>query len=131
MSHRQQQPYWNELTDVKQFDEILLKSKTKPALVLKYLPGQAESLSIKNHLDSNWAISPEQLDVYLINSAKNKEVSHEVTEVAGVDDNHPQVLLFADGVTMYDESNELINVKKIGIALKIINRTFKWMETRV
>ena len=51
--------------------------------------------------------------------------------MARVMNEYPQVLLFADGVTMYDESREMISVKKIKLALKIINRTFKWMETRV
>ncbi len=71
------------------------------------------------------------LDSYLVDIMHDKDVAAEATQVAGVSDEFPQVLLFADGVTMYDESHELINVKKIKIALKIINRTFRWMETRV
>jgi bacillithiol system protein YtxJ len=70
------------------------------------------------------------LDIYLVDDVKSKEVSRNITDIAGVDAEFPQVLLFADGVTMYDESHEMINVKKINIALKIINRTFKWMESR-
>lgn len=129
--HRSTSPYWQPLTSLKQFDQILERSKSKPALVLKYQPNTGESEAIKNTLDQQWNIRPEELDTFLVDVKAHAQVSHEVTEVAGVDHEFPQVLLFADGVTMYDESHELINVKKIKIALKIINRTFKWMETRV
>ena len=129
--HRSTSPHWQPLTNLKQFDQILERSKSKPALVLKYHPNTSESELIKKSLDQNWNIGTAELDMYLVDVSRDTKVSHEVTEVAGVDHEYPQVLLFADGVTMYDESHDLINVKKIKIALKIINRTFKWMETRV
>ena len=131
MSNRQQQPKWRPLTETRQFDQLIRHSKSKPAMVLKYHPGSRESELVKNHLDTNWAIPSEELDVYLIDVNRNRDLANLITEVAGVDNNLPQVLLFADGVTMYDESHELISYKKIKIALKIINRTFRWMETRV
>ena len=99
--------------------------------MLKYKPHSGESELIKKNLDQNWTIGQDEIDMYLVDVGRDSQISNVVTEVAGVDNEHPQVLLFADGVTMYDESHELINVKKIKIALKIINRTFKWMETRV
>lgn len=129
--HRSTSPYWQPLTSLKQFDQILERSKSKPVLILKYHPNTGESEGIKRTLDQNWTIGRGELDMYLIDVSKEANISHEVTEVAGVDHEFPQVLLFADGVTMYDECHELINVKKIKIALKIINRTFRWMETRV
>ena len=98
---------------------------------MKYHPNTNESDAVKKFLDQNWTIEPSDLDLYLVDVNQHAKVSHEVTEVAGVDHEYPQVLLFADEVTMYDEAHELINVKKIKIALKIINRTFKWMESRV
>ena len=128
---RQQQPHWKALTDIRQFDKILKDSKAKPALVLKYHPGSRESQIAKHNLDSNWAIPAKDLDLYVVDVNSHRNVADVITKVAGVDNNLPQVLLFADGVTMYDESHELINFKKIKIALKIINRTFRWMETRV
>ncbi len=129
--HRQQTPNWKQLTQTRQFDQILKDSKTKPALILKYHPDSKESEAVKRKLDESWAIPSQELDVYLLDVNQNRNLSNIVTEVAGVDNNLPQVLLFADGVTMYDESDEMINFKKIKIALKIINRTFRWMETRV
>ncbi|MBV6647785.1 MAG: bacillithiol system redox-active protein YtxJ [Cyclobacteriaceae bacterium] len=121
---------WKELKDIAHFDRVLQGSRSKPALIFKHRPTSPESINIKNRLESDWTISAEKLDLYLVDVIKDKEVSHEVTEAAGVDHEFPQVLLFADGVTMYDESHEMINVKKIKIALKIINRTFRWMESR-
>jgi len=126
-----QPPSWKPLTDIRQFDKIIKGSKTKPVLIFKYHPASSESASAKRNLDMNWSIPAEMMDTYIVDVNAYREVSDVVTEVAGVDNNMPQVLLFADGVTMYDESHELISYKKIKIALKIINRTFRWMETRV
>ena len=131
MSHLSDSPQWRHLTNQSEFDQVIEKSKTKPVLILKYKPNTRESEQVKDHLDSNWVMKAEDLDLFLVDVAKNPEVASEIADVAGVEDESPQVLLFADGVTMYDESHELINVKKIKIALKIISRTFKWMETRV
>ncbi|MEM9328957.1 MAG: monothiol bacilliredoxin BrxC family protein [Bacteroidota bacterium] len=112
------------------FDQILQDSKTQPALILKYMPRHPESEAIKKSLEKSWTIPDDQLKVYLLD-VNNKSISNEITQLAGVENHYPQILLFADGVTMYDESYDLINIKKIVIALKIINRTFRWMETRV
>lgn len=122
---------WKSIKNVEEFDQILERSRTKPALLFKHEPSSAESLRVKQGLEANWIISSDMLDTYLVDIKQDKDVSNESTRVAGVSNETPQVFLFADGVTMYDESHDLINVKKIKIALKIINRTFKWLETRV
>ncbi|MCP4456658.1 MAG: DUF2847 family protein [Cytophagales bacterium] len=123
--------HWKSIKNVEEFDQILERSRTRPALLFKHEPSSAESLRVKQDLEANWIISADMLDTYLVDNMHDKDVLDEVTQVAGVPNEIPQIFLFADGVTMYDESHELINVRKIKIALKIINRTFKWLETRV
>ena len=122
---------WKEIDNITHFGEILERSRSKPALIFKHRSRSIESSDVKNKLESEWIFDDKQLDAFLVDESTNREVSEQVTEAAGVEEEYPQVLLFADGVTMYDESHELISIKKIKIALKIINRTFKWMETRV
>ncbi len=122
--------HWNKLSGIDQFDEVLEKSRERPVLVYKHRPTSPESISIKKRLEEEWSIPDDQLDLYLLDESKYGEVSKEITDSSGVEHESPQVLLYADGVTMYDESHDMINVKKIKIALKIINRTFKWMESR-
>lgn len=122
---------WKPLSSKQEFNDLLERSRTKPALVFKHRPSSPESTKVKETLEQDWTIPADQMDLFIVDVMKDKEVSYEVTETAGVMNEFPQVLLFADGVTMYDEAHEMINVKKIKLALKIINRTFKWMETRV
>ncbi|WP_436516693.1 monothiol bacilliredoxin BrxC family protein [Ekhidna sp. To15] len=122
---------WKSLSTIEEFNRLVERSKEKPALVFKHRPSAPESAQALETLERDWTISPENLDLYIIDVMKDKEVAEAVTDMAGVMNEYPQVLLFADGVTMYDESREMISVKKIKLALKIINRTFKWMETRV
>lgn len=122
---------WKPLSSKQEFDDLLERSRVKPALVFKHRPSSPESTKVKETLEADWTIDPDEMDLFIVDVMKDKEVSYEVTENAGVMNEFPQVLLFADGVTMYDEAHEMINVKKIKLALKIIHRTFKWMETRV
>lgn len=122
---------WKSLSTIEEFNRLVEHSKEKPALVFKHRPSSPESTQAMEVLERDWTISPENLDLYVLDVMKDKEVTEAVTDMAGVMNEYPQVLLFADGVTMYDESREMISVKKIKLALKIINRTFKWMETRV
>ncbi len=121
---------WKSLSTIKEFDQLIESSRTKPALVFKHRPSSQESSKVKEMLEHDWTFTPDQMDLFIVDVMKDKDVASEVTENAGVMNEYPQVLLFADGVTMYDESHEMINVKKIKLALKIINRTFRWMETR-
>ena len=122
---------WKSLSTREEFNRLVDDSRDKPALIFKHRPSSEESQHALKKLEQEWTISPENLDLYMLDVMKDKDVNEAVTEMAGVINEYPQVLLFADGVTMYDESREMINVKKIRLALKIINRTFKWMETRV
>lgn len=122
---------WKSIKDVDDFENIVEGSRKKPVLIFKHRPTSPESVRVKQDLEATWNISPEILDLYLVDVLHQKDVATEVTDAAGVSDEFPQVFLFADGVTMYDESHEMINVKKIKIALKIINRTFRWLDTRV
>ncbi len=122
---------WKSIQTKEEFDRVVESSREKPVLIFKHRPSAPESINALNSLESDWSISPEDLDLYIIDVMKDKAIAELVTDAAGVINEYPQVLLFADGVTMYDESREMINVKKIKLALKIINRTFKWMETRV
>ena len=127
---RQESPNWKKLDSVVEFDEVLERSRVKPALIFKHRSTSPESISVKKRFESQWAIDEDLLDLYLVQDHNNPDFISTLIDTAGVDNEYPQVLLFADGVTMYDESHQMINVKKIKIALKIINRTFKWMESR-
>ncbi|VXD12225.1 Thioredoxin family protein (fragment) [Marinoscillum sp. 108] len=99
-------------------------------MVFKHRASSPESIEKKIELENGWNISSDMIDVYLVDDMKSKDVSREISEIAGINHEFPQIVLFADGVTMYDESHDMISVKKIKLALKIVNRTFKWMETR-
>lgn len=123
-------PQWKKLDNLTEFDEVLEKSRVKPALIFKHRSTSPESISVKKKFESEWSFDEDLIDLYLVQDENNSEFISLLIDTAGVDNEYPQVLLFADGVTMYDESHEMINVKKIKIALKIINRTFKWMESR-
>lgn len=122
-------PQWKEIKTVTDLDQIIEDSKFKPVLLLRYDQSDSLSTQVKGQLDTDWTLPIGQVDTYLADSAETP-ITSKIMSVAGVDDESPQVILFADGVTMYDESMDMISFKKIKLALKIVNRTFRWMETR-
>ena len=122
---------WKVMTGIKEFHEILKNSHNKPVMIFKYDPKSPECVAIKASLEANWVLNPDRMDLYLVDVYKSEAISKIVTKVADIPDEHPQVIMYAGGVAVYDESHEMINVKKIKIALKIVSRAFRWMETRV
>ncbi len=122
---------WKKLESLTHLNAIIEESKQKPILIFKYCRSSEESIETKNGIERDWNIANDQLDCYIVEVVQNKELATAVSDLAEVSDSHPQILIFADGVTMYDETHELINVKKIKLVLKVIYRTFRWMGTRV
>ncbi|MEM8939080.1 MAG: monothiol bacilliredoxin BrxC family protein [Bacteroidota bacterium] len=122
---------WKNLNTLNQLKKVISGSQMKPVLLFKHRSSSTKSNQVKQLLENEWTIPPNQLDCYLVDVMESKSIASKVSDFAGVSNVFPQVLLFADEVAMYDESHEMINVKKIKIALKIVNRTFRWMETRV
>lgn len=123
-------PLWKPITSLEILDKVIEGSKFKPVLVYKHRASSPECLAKKQELENDWNISPDLIDLFIVDDIKAKDVSLAISDIAGIQHEFPQIVLFADGVTMYDESSDLITVKKIKLALKIVNRTFKWMEQR-
>ena len=123
-------PQWKPIQTLADLSRVIELSKSRPVMIFNHRASSPESIEKKVELEDNWNISPEMLDLYLIDDIRSGQVSEEVAELAGISREFPQIVLFADGVTMYDETHEMISMKKIKLALKIVNRTFKWMETR-
>lgn len=123
-------PHFKSIKNLSELKSIVDGSRIKPVLVYKHRPSSPESIEKKIELENTWNISGDLIDLYIVDDIKDREVSQEISEMAGIQHEFPQIVLFADGVTMYDESGDMINVKKIKLALKIVNKTFKWMETR-
>jgi bacillithiol system protein YtxJ len=122
-------PLWKTLNTLTEFRHLINESKNRPVLVLKHDSLSSESTRVKKELDAEWIIPEQHMHLYIVNS-DNKELCREISSIAGIEEITPQLVLFADGVVMYDESGDLISFKKIKLALKIVNRTFKWIESR-
>lgn len=122
---------WKPLNSLDQLQQLIEASRVKPTLIFKHRNSSEESQEAKAKLEEDWSIPDDQMDCFMLDVMEHKAIAIAISDFAGIPNEFPQVILFADGVAMYDESHEMINVKKIRLALKIINRTFRWMETRV
>lgn len=123
-------PHWKQIFNFSQLDQVIESSKHKPSIVFIHGSTIPESIEKKIELENNWLIEESLLDTYIVDPTISRDIAQEIANLSGISLEVPQVVLFADGVTMYDESRDLISAKKIKLALKIVNRTFKWIETR-
>ncbi len=123
-------PRWKQISSNSDLKAVVEDSKRKPVLVFIHRASSPESIEKKIELEENWSISSDMLDTCIVDDLASKEIYEAICSLADIPREFPQIVLFADGVTMYDESHEMISVKKVKLALKIVNRTFKWMETR-
>ena len=122
-------PIWKNINSIEEFERIVEQSKEKPIILFRYDSQLDDHRETKLKLEKEW--SPENtIETYLLDSSVNRELSEEISEILGLTHYELHVILLADGTTMYDETDELISFKKIQIALRIINRTFKWMQDR-
>lgn len=125
-----QSPQFQPINSLEELNQVVESSRDKPVVIFKHRATSPESIEKKIELENTWNISRELVDLYIVDDLKDRDVSYQISSMAGIQHEFPQIVLFADGVTMYDESLDMISVKKIKLALKIVNRTFKWMETR-
>ena len=70
---------WKSLSTIEEFNRLVERSKDKPALVFKHRPSSPESTMAMETLQRDWTISPENLDLYMIDVMKDKEVTEAVT----------------------------------------------------
>ena len=122
-------PIWKNINSVEEFERIVELSKEKPTMLFRYDSQLEDHKEAKSKLEKEWS-TENTIETYLLDSSANRNLSREISKLLGLKHYDLQVILLADGTTMYDETNELISYKKIQIALRIIKRTFKWMYDR-
>jgi bacillithiol system protein YtxJ len=110
---------WNELKSVNQIDQIREESKEKSVLIFKYSSRCSLSQMALDRLERNWNES-EMPDVksYFLDLISYREISNKIAREFDVEHESPQVLIIADGKSVYDQSHMGIVYGQIRDAIK-------------
>ena len=104
---------WVNLNEMYQLDKILETSKTKPVVIFKHSTRCPVSSIAKSKLEQQWDLDKEFLDVYYLDLIRYREISNAIASKLAVDHQSPQAILVKDGISVYDASHEMIEVKDI------------------
>ncbi|XOV95112.1 MAG: monothiol bacilliredoxin BrxC family protein [Bacteroidota bacterium] len=122
-------PSWNDLRNQNDLEKLIASSSKQPVMLFRYNSAEEHEAAIKKSMEDEWELK-EPLPSFILDDNLNHYFSTSVCERLRVVDTAPQVMLIVDGEVIYDECDDTISAKKIMLAMRIINRTFKWMETR-
>lgn len=102
---------WIALTDSKQLNDIVEKSKQKPQVIFKHSTRCSISSMAKGRLDRS--VPPEDIDFYFLDLIANRFISDQIAKDFKVYHESPQVLVIKNGECVYDESHASINMDEI------------------
>ena len=109
---------WKTLTTEDQLTEIKQRSATVPQLIFKHSTRCAISSMAKSRLDR--AKTPAEVDCYLLDLIRYRDISNKIETEFMVNHESPQVLLINHGECVYEESHNGISINEIEARLKQI-----------
>lgn len=100
---------WIALNEIKQLDEILVKSKTKTQLIFKHSTRCGISSMVMNQFVGNYNFNEQQSDLYYLDLLNYRDVSNEAGYKFQVMHESPQLLVLKNGVVVAHASHGAIN----------------------
>ena len=100
---------WIALNEIKQLDDIIVKSKSKTQLIFKHSTRCGISRMVMNQFVSNYNFSEQQLDLYYLDLLNYRDISNEVGYKFQVMHESPQLLVLKNGVVVAHASHGSIN----------------------
>jgi bacillithiol system protein YtxJ len=105
---------WNDLTEIKQLDNIVSESSETPVLIFKHSTRCGISRMALRGFEVEFDYPANEIKTYFLDLLHHRDVSDAVAGRFGVMHQSPQILLIKDGNCIFDTSHGDINA----IALK-------------
>jgi bacillithiol system protein YtxJ len=102
---------WKYITDVNQIDEI--KKQPGYSLIFKHSTRCSVSMMAKRRFEMDWAVIPEDTNLYFLDLISHRNISAEVAEKFQVHHESPQILLIKDGSCVLDASHGDISADEV------------------
>ena len=102
---------WQQLTDIKQLEQLKVQSFQAPVLFFKHSTRCSISTMALNRFEREW--DNEQVQPCFLDLLNYREISSQIAEKFEVEHQSPQVLLIKDGICVYNASHNLISASTI------------------
>lgn len=100
---------WNDLTEIKQLDDIIQESAETPAIIFKHSTRCAISRMALKNFESDYAIEEGKAKPYYLDLLEHRDVSNEIANIFHVQHQSPQLLVVKDGIVVYHTSHQDID----------------------
>lgn len=101
---------WNILEHSDQLEMIIQNSWERPVLIFKHSTRCIISKSALRSFESGFDLE-DKMTLYYLDLLQYRNVSNEISEVFGIVHQSPQILLIKNGIVIYNESHEGIDVR--------------------
>lgn len=99
---------WHVLSEMKQLDEIVQESKTKPVAIFKHSTRCGISRGVLKLLERNYNLTDSQLKLYYLDLLENRAISNEIARRFGVHHESPQMIVIQNGAVVHHDSHHSI-----------------------
>ena len=104
---------WNDLTQIKQLDEIVAESAQTPVIIFKHSTRCGISRMALKGFEGNYSIGEGQAKPYYLDLLNHRDISNEIANRFGVMHQSPQVLVIKNGAAVYNESHGDIDANEV------------------
>lgn len=100
---------WNDLTEIKQLEEIVEESKETPVIIFKHSTRCAISRMALKQFEQDYAIDADKAKPYFLDLLSHRDISNEIATRFDVMHQSPQLIVIKDGKAVYDTSHGAID----------------------
>src|SRR5690606_31891491 len=96
---------WNDLTDLKQLDNIAAESVGTSVIIFKHSTRCPVSRMALNTFEREYDIAEGEAKPYFLDLLQHRDISNEIASRFNVEHQSPQLILIKDGNAVYDTSH--------------------------
>ena len=104
---------WNDLTDLKQLDEIIAESEDTPVIIFKHSTRCSISRMALKNIEREYNIEIGNAKAYFLDLLEHRNISNEIALRFEVVHQSPQLILIKNGKAVYTTSHSDIDAVEL------------------
>ncbi|MDV6169942.1 bacillithiol system redox-active protein YtxJ [Flavobacterium sp. DG1-102-2] len=104
---------WNDLTELKQLDEITEESREVPVVIFKHSTRCSISRMALKNFEREYNIEKGSAKPYFLDLLEHRDISNAIASRFGVMHQSPQLILIKQGTAVYDTSHSDIDAETL------------------
>lgn len=104
---------WNDLTQLKQLEDIIEESAEIPVVIFKHSTRCSISRMALKNFEKEYTIDEGKLKPYFLDLLEHRDVSNEIASRFDVQHQSPQLILIKNGKAVYNSSHSDIDAAMV------------------